>query len=56
MTLEEIRTALKDRNLSYVAKKIGMNRQQLWSIASGRNNNPTLKTLRRITKYLQENA
>src|SRR5690625_5267672 len=56
MTIEEIRQALRDRNLSNVAHEIGMSRQQLWAIVKGRNNNPTLKTLRRITKYLQENA
>lgn len=56
MTIDEIKHALRDRNLSYVARKIGMSRQQLWAIVKGRNDNPTLKTLRRITKYLQENA
>ena len=56
MTIDEIKHALRDRNLSYVAHEIGMSRQQHWAIVKGRNNNPTLKTLRRITKYLQENA
>src|SRR5690625_2821732 len=53
MATEEIRHALGHRNLSYVAHEIGMSRQQLWAIVKGRNNNPPLRTLRRITHYLQ---
>ena len=55
MTIEEIRRHLADRNLSIVARAIGMSRQQLWAIKSGRNENPTAKTMRRIARYLQDN-
>lgn len=54
MTLEEIRKALSDRNLSEVARRIGMPKQQLWAITSGKNNNPTLKTLNKIQRYLEQ--
>lgn len=54
MTLDQIKEALKDRNLSYVAKEIKMSRQQLWAIASGRNPNPTIKTMQRISEYLNK--
>lgn len=53
MTLEEIRRELSDRNISEVARRIGMHRQQLWLIASGINKNPTYETLKRISDYLE---
>lgn len=56
MTLDEIRNKLKDRNLSYVAREIGMSRQQLWAIIKGRNTNPTIKTMRKIQKYLEKDG
>lgn len=55
MTLAEIRRRLRDRNLSKVAQEIGMHRQSLWRIATGVNDNPTTKTLEKITAYLQAN-
>lgn len=56
MTLEQIQEAMKDRNLAYVARSIGMSRQQLWAVVSGKNKNPTVKTLRRIEKYIKGGA
>lgn len=53
MTLEEIRRELSDRNISEVARRIGMHRQQLWLISSGINKNPTYETLKRISDYLE---
>lgn len=53
LTLEEIKKKLADRNLSEVARRIGMHRQQLWLVASGLNKNPTLKTLKKISEYLE---
>jgi len=54
-TLQEIKEKLKDRKLSIVAAEIGMSRQQLWEIYSGNNNNPTQRTLEKISDYLQKN-
>lgn len=56
LTLEKIRARLADRNLSEVARRIGMDRQQLWVIAVGKNDNPTIKTLKRISDYLESEA
>lgn len=53
MTLDEIRHDLSDRNISEVARRIGMHRQQLWLIASGINKNPTYETIKRISDYLE---
>lgn len=53
LTLKEIRHQLSDRNIAKVAERIGMKRQQLWLIANGQNQNPTLKTLQRISDYLE---
>lgn len=56
MNLEQIRKKLQDRNLSYVAREIGMSRQQLWAIIKGRNTNPTIKTMRKIQKYFDRDG
>lgn len=53
LSIEEIRKRLSDRNLSEVARRIGMKRQQLWFIASGKNENPSARTVERISNYLE---
>jgi DNA-binding phage protein len=53
MTLLEIKQNLRDKNLAYVAREIGMTRQQLWCIATGVNGNPTYNTLEKISDYLE---
>lgn len=55
LTINQIKEALADRNLSEVARRIGMRRQQLWLIVNGISPNPTLKTMQRISTYLEEN-
>ena len=55
LTINQIKEALADRNLSEVARRIGMRRQQLWIIVNGISPNPTLKTMERISTYLEEN-
>jgi len=55
LTINQIKEALADRNLSEVARRIGMRRQQLWLIVNGISPNPTLKTMERISTYLEEN-
>ena len=44
---------MADRNLSEVARRIGMRRQQLWLIVNGISPNPTIKTIERISEYLE---
>lgn len=53
LTIREIRFRLRDRNLSMVAREIGMTRQQLWAIANGVTANPTGNTLEKISDYLE---
>lgn len=55
LTIKQIKEAIADRNLSEVARRIGMRRQQLWLIVNGISPNPTLKTMQRISTYLEEN-
>ena len=55
LTIKQIKAALADRNLAEVARRIGMRRQQLWLIVNGISPNPTLKTVERISAYLEEN-
>lgn len=51
-TLEEIVEALKDRNLGVAISKTGISRVTVYDIAEGRNTNPTGKTLRLLSDYL----
>lgn len=53
MTLQQIRAALRDQNLSAVARDIGMSRQQLWQIVNGVTSNPSAATVQRISEYLE---
>ena len=53
LTVKQIKEAMVDRNLSEVARRIGMRRQQLWLIVNGTSPNPTIKTLERISEYLE---
>lgn len=52
LALPEIRRQLEDRNLSEVARRVGMTRQQVWAIASGANTNPSYETIKRLSVYL----
>jgi transcriptional regulator with XRE-family HTH domain len=55
MTLKEIVEKLKDRNLTVVADRISIGYVTIRNIASGRNINPTLKILNKISDYLEKN-
>lgn len=52
LTLAQARKALADRNLTYVARQIGISRQQLWMIANGMSQ-PRANTLEAISDYLE---
>lgn len=52
LTAAQVRQALRDRNLAHVSREIGMNRQQLWLIATGVTM-PRADTLERISDYLE---
>lgn len=53
LSLDEIRKKIQDHNLSAVARATGMHRQHLWRLVSGDLNNPTMRTLERLTEYLE---
>lgn len=56
LSLQEIREKLQDSNLSAVARKIGMSQPQMWRLMKHTNPNPTIKTLERMTAYLEGRA
>jgi len=55
MTLNEIRTALKDRNLSYVARETGLALGTVLSIANYPDRDPFVRyrTIRTLSEYLE---
>jgi transcriptional regulator with XRE-family HTH domain len=52
LTLDEIKRRLEDRNLSEIARRVGMRRQQIWLVAAGHNTNPSYETIKRLSDYL----
>jgi DNA-binding phage protein len=52
LTIEEILTDLKTRNLSKVAKETGFSYQQLWKITSGKVINPSYKSIKALSDYI----
>lgn len=53
LSIEEIKVRLSDKNLAEVARRLDMSRQQLWRIATGDNDNPTMRTVQKISDYLE---
>ena len=53
MTLDEIRTKLKDRKLSMVAEATGLSRQAVHNVITGRTPKPSFDTVRRLVEYLE---
>lgn len=53
LSLQEIRKKLQDANHSAVARKIGMSQPQFWRLMNHPDPNPTIKTLERVTAYLE---
>lgn len=56
MTLEEIRTALRSRRVSVVARATEIHRNTIGRIASGRTRNPSWDTVRRLSDYLADDT
>lgn len=50
--LHKVTEALVDRNLSKVARSVGLHENTVRHIASGKNKNPTLETLENLADYL----
>lgn len=53
LTLEEIKERLSDRNISAVAKNIGMTRQFISAVKTGRAPNPSYDTVKKLSDYLE---
>jgi transcriptional regulator with XRE-family HTH domain len=54
MTIDEIREALRDRKLTLVAQATGLHENTIYRIASGRNQNPSYDTIRKLVEYLSK--
>lgn len=54
MTLEQIQTALRDLNLSAVARATGVSYGSVYAIATEKNPNPTYKTVAALSNYLSK--
>jgi transcriptional regulator with XRE-family HTH domain len=52
LTLEQIRTALDDRNVEKVAERTGIHRNTIGAIRNGANANPTYATMKALSDYL----
>ena len=54
LSIDQIRRRFRDRNIAMVAREIGMTKQQLYNIVSGKTENPTIRTVERISRYFEE--
>jgi len=53
LTLDQIVKNLNKQNISKVATATGINYQQIWRIKRGKDDNPTYKTLKKLSDYLE---
>lgn len=53
LSIEEIKNALQDRRPMIVSEKTGLTIPTITGIRDGRNENPTLDTMKRLSDYLQ---
>ena len=51
MTLDNIKRLLADRRLDIVSAATSVNRTTLAAIRDGKNQNPTLRTMQRLSDY-----
>lgn len=54
LTLEQIRRLLADRKMTAVSEMTGVHRNTLSAIRDGKNDNPTLKIMQRLSDYLTD--
>jgi|LauGreDrversion4_2_1035121.scaffolds.fasta_scaffold50845_4 DNA-binding Xre family transcriptional regulator len=52
LTLDEIKRLLTDRRLDIVSRSTAISRNTLAAIRDGKNKNPTLRTIQRLSDYL----
>lgn len=54
LTIEEIKEKLKDRNLTEVAKNIGVTGAYLSAIRNGTKLNPSYEVVKKLSDYLEQ--
>lgn len=52
MTLEQIKAALSDRNLTEVARRTGLSYPTVYGIAKGTTSNPAYQSVEKLAQYL----
>jgi transcriptional regulator with XRE-family HTH domain len=52
LNLEQLRTALDDRNVEKVAERTGIHRNTIGAIRNGTNANPSYATMKILSDYL----
>ena len=52
LNLDQIRTALDDRNVEKVSARTGIHRNTIAAIRNGENANPTYATMKLLSDYL----
>ena len=52
LNLDQIRTALDDRNIEKVSARTGIHRNTIAAIRNGTNANPTYATMKLLSDYL----
>lgn len=55
MTLEQIQESLKDKNLSEVARNVGVTRSYIHALAKGKRLNPSYEMLIKLSRELGGN-
>ena len=55
LTIEEIIERLKDRNVKVISSRTGISYHTILNIQKGKNVNPTLATIKKLTSYFEEN-
>lgn len=54
LNLRQIKKKLSDRNLKEVSRQTGVNYGTIFNIATGQNKNPTYKTIKQLSDYLED--
>lgn len=55
MTLEQIKKVLEGKNLARVSRETGIGYNYLYSIATGRRENPSLKIYQKLAEWAEAN-
>lgn len=56
MTIEQVREHLLDRRIDMVADATGLHYSTVCDVRSGKNDNPSYKTMKALSDYFEEKA